>query len=60
MLAILRLGLFSCQGAFGQRILISPRLDLVAVRLGHTAAHRVGHVVRHCKALVDAFRPTAS
>ncbi|NNL68214.1 MAG: serine hydrolase, partial [Myxococcales bacterium] len=33
------LGLFNCGGAFGQRILISPKLDLVVVRLGNTAAH---------------------
>ena len=54
------LGLFSCQGAFGQRILISPKLDLVAVRVGNTAAEKVGNVVRYCKELVDAFRPTAA
>ena len=52
------LGLFSCQGAFGQRILISPKLDLVVVRVGNTAAEKVSHVVRYCKDLVDAFRPT--
>ncbi|WP_436793827.1 serine hydrolase domain-containing protein [Actinospongicola halichondriae] len=52
------LGLFSCQGAFGQRILISPALDLVVVRLGNTAAEKVGSVVTHCRDLVDAFRPT--
>jgi CubicO group peptidase (beta-lactamase class C family) len=53
------LGLFNCSGAFGQRILISPKLDLVVVRLGVTAPHKVGAVVRYCKELVDAFRPTA-
>jgi CubicO group peptidase (beta-lactamase class C family) len=53
------LGLFYCSGAFGQRILISPKLDLVVVRLGITAPHKVGAVVRYCKELVDAFRPTA-
>jgi CubicO group peptidase (beta-lactamase class C family) len=53
------LGLFYCSGAFGQRILISPRLDLVVVRLGVTAPHKVAAVVRYCKDLVDAFRPTA-
>jgi CubicO group peptidase (beta-lactamase class C family) len=53
------LGLFYCSGAFGQRILISPKLDLVVVRLGQTAPHKVAAVVRYCKALVDAFRPTA-
>jgi CubicO group peptidase (beta-lactamase class C family) len=53
------LGIFSCQGAWGQRILIVPKLDLVVVRLGQTAPHKVGAVVRYCKALVDAFRPTA-
>lgn len=53
------LGLFYCSGAFGQRILISPKLDLVVVRLGITAPHKVAAVVRYCKELVDAFRPTA-
>jgi CubicO group peptidase (beta-lactamase class C family) len=53
------LGLFNCGGAFGQRILISPKLDLVAVRVGNTAAHKVSAVIRYCKELVDAFRPTA-
>jgi len=53
------LGLFYCSGAFGQRILISPKLDLVVVRLGVTAPHKVGAVVRYCKALIDVFRPTA-
>ncbi len=52
------LGLFYCSGAFGQRILISPKLDLVVVRLGNTEPHKVGSVVRYCKELVDAFRPT--
>ncbi len=54
------LGLFSCQGAFGQRIVISPGLDLVVVRVGHTAAEKVGHVVTFVKEVVDAFRPTAA
>lgn len=54
------LGLFAGNGAWGQRILISPKLDLVVVRLGQTAPHKVEHVVRYCKELVDAFRPTAS
>jgi CubicO group peptidase (beta-lactamase class C family) len=53
------LGLFYCSGAWGQRILISPKLDLVVVRLGVTAPHKVDAVVRYCKELVDAFRPTA-
>jgi len=53
------LGLFYCSGAWGQRILISPRLDLVVVRVGNTAPHKVATVVQYCKALVDAFRPTA-
>jgi len=53
------LGLFYCSGAFGQRILISPKLDLVIVRLGNTAAHSGGSVVRYCKDLIDLFRPTA-
>jgi len=53
------LGIFSCQGAFGQRTLIVPKLDLVVVRLGRTAPEKVGSVVRWCKEVVDAFRPTA-
>jgi CubicO group peptidase (beta-lactamase class C family) len=53
------LGLFYCSGAWGQRILISPKLDLVVVRLGQTAPHKVAAVVRYCKAVIDAFRPTA-
>jgi CubicO group peptidase (beta-lactamase class C family) len=53
------LGLFYCSGAFGQRILISPKLDLVVVRLGVTAPHKIAAVVQYCKQLVDAFRPTA-
>jgi CubicO group peptidase (beta-lactamase class C family) len=51
------LGLFSCQGMGGQRILISPKLDLVTVRVGKTSPHKVEAVVRHGKAIVDAFRP---
>ncbi len=47
-------------GAQGQRIVIVPKLDLVIVRLGATEPHMVGEVVRYCKQLVDAFRPTAS
>ena len=53
------LGLFYCSGAQGQRVLISPKLDLVVVRVGKTAPHKVDAVVRYCKELVDAFRPTA-
>jgi CubicO group peptidase (beta-lactamase class C family) len=53
------LGTFECHGAFGQRITIVPKLDLVSVRLGETAAHKVGAVIRFCKQLVDAFRPSA-
>ncbi len=53
------LGLFSCQGAFGQRIMLSPKLDLVVVRLGNTAAEKVAAAVQQCKALVDVFRGTA-
>ncbi|MCP5055514.1 MAG: serine hydrolase [bacterium] len=53
------LGLFNCSGAWGQRILISPKLDLVVVRLGNTSPHKVDVAVRWCKDLVDAFRPTA-
>jgi CubicO group peptidase (beta-lactamase class C family) len=53
------LGIFSCQGAFGQRTMIVPKLDLVVVRLGRTAPEKVGNVVIFCKELIDAFRPTA-
>lgn len=53
------LGLFSCQGAFGQRTLISPKLDLVVVRVGNTPAEKVGHAVDWCRRAVDTFRPTA-
>ncbi len=52
------LGTFECHGAFGQRITIVPKLDLVSVRVGETAAHKVGAVIRFCKQIVDAFRPT--
>jgi CubicO group peptidase (beta-lactamase class C family) len=54
------LGLFVCNGAEGQRTLMSPKLDLVAVRLGKTAPHKVAHVVQYCRELIDAFRPTAA
>lgn len=54
------LGIFYCSGMGGQRILISPKLDLVVVRSGKTAPHKVAAVVQYCKALVDAFRPVAS
>lgn len=53
------LGIFCCHGMGGQRVLISPKLDLVIVRQGKTAPHLVGHVERYCKELIDAFRPTA-
>jgi CubicO group peptidase (beta-lactamase class C family) len=53
------LGLFHCSGAFGQRVFISPKLDLIVVRLGNTAPHKGAAVVRYCKELIDAFRPTA-
>jgi CubicO group peptidase (beta-lactamase class C family) len=53
------LGLFHCSGAWGQRILISPKLDLVVVRLGRTAPHKVDAAVRWCKGLIDVYRPTA-
>jgi CubicO group peptidase (beta-lactamase class C family) len=53
------LGLFCCHGMGGQRVLISPKLDLVIVRQGKTAPHKVAHVEGYCKALIDAFRPTA-
>lgn len=52
------LGLFECHGAGGQRITISPKLDLVIVRLGKTQPEKVGAVVGFCKQLVDTFRPT--
>ncbi len=54
------LGIFYCSGMGGQRILISPKLDLIVVRSGKTAPHKVGAVVQYCKSLIDAFRPTAS
>jgi len=53
------LGLFYCSGAQGQRILLSPKLDLIVVRLGRTSPHKVAAVVEYCRQLVDAFRPTA-
>jgi len=53
------LGLFCCHGMGGQRVLLSPKLDLVVVRMGKTAPHKVAHVEQYCKKLVDAFRPTA-
>ena len=53
------LGIFYCSGMGGQRILISPKLDLIVVRSGKTAPHKVGAVVQYCKSLVDTFRPTA-
>jgi hypothetical protein len=53
------LGTFECHGAFGQRITIVPKLDLVSVRVGETATHKVGAVVKFCKEIVAAFRPTA-
>jgi len=54
------LGIFYCSGMGGQRILISPKLDLVVVRSGKTAPHKVAAVVEYCKDLVDLFRPTAA
>jgi CubicO group peptidase (beta-lactamase class C family) len=53
------LGLFCCHGMGGQRVLISPKLDLLVVRVGKTEPHKVGSVEQYCKKLVDAFRPTA-
>jgi CubicO group peptidase (beta-lactamase class C family) len=53
------LGLFHCSGAWGQRVFISPKLDLVLVRLGQTAPHKVEAAVRWCKEAIDVFRPTA-
>jgi CubicO group peptidase (beta-lactamase class C family) len=52
------LGIFECHGAAGQRISICPKLDLVIVRVGKTEPHKVGGVIRFCKSIVDAFRPT--
>lgn len=54
------LGTFYCSGMGGQRVLISPKLDLIVTRMGKTAPHKVGAVVEYGKALIDAFRPTAS
>lgn len=54
------LGSFYCGGAFGQRTLICPRLDLVIVRVGNTAAEKTGNVVSFTKELLDAFRPTVA
>jgi len=54
------LGLFQGNGAEGQRMLISPKLDLVIVRLGKTAPHKVANVVEYGRSLVDAFRPTGT
>ncbi|MEM9173771.1 MAG: serine hydrolase [Myxococcota bacterium] len=53
------LGTFECHGAFGQRVTIVPKLDLVVVRLGNTSPAKVGHVVAFNKAIVHLFRPTA-
>jgi CubicO group peptidase (beta-lactamase class C family) len=53
------LGIFHCSGAWGQRVMIVPKLDLVVVRVGQTAPHKVAAVVRQCRELIDAFRPTA-
>ena len=53
------LGTFECHGAFGQRISICPRLDLVVVRVGQTAPEKVGNVIAFNRAIIDAFRPTA-
>jgi len=54
------LGIFYCSGMGGQRILISPKLDLVVVRSGKTAPHKVAAVVQYCKSLVDTFRATVT
>lgn len=53
------LGLFYCSGMGGQRVMISPKLDLIVVRMGKTEPHKVGAVVEYCRELVDLFRPTA-
>ena len=52
------LGIFYCSGMGGQRVMISPSLDLVVVRMGKTEPHKVGAVVQFCKEVVDLFRPT--
>jgi CubicO group peptidase (beta-lactamase class C family) len=52
------LGIFYCSGMGGQRVMISPSLDLVLVRMGKTEPHKVGAVVQFCKEVVDLFRPT--
>jgi hypothetical protein len=39
---------------------MSPKLDLVVVRVGKTAPHKVAAVVRYCKEVIDAFRRTAN
>ena len=49
------LGTFECHGAFGQRITICPKLDLVVVRVGQTAPHKVGAVVAFNKAIEAAI-----
>jgi CubicO group peptidase (beta-lactamase class C family) len=54
------LGLFECNGMGGQRILISPKLDLVMVRVGKTEPHKIAAVVQYLKSVVDLFRPTAA
>ena len=56
---LIRQGFF-LQSVIGQRTTLCPKLDLVVVRLGQTAPHKVGHVVAFNKAIVDAFRPTAA
>ncbi|MDG2304079.1 MAG: serine hydrolase [Candidatus Binatia bacterium] len=53
------LGIFYCSGMGGQRVLISPKLDLIVTRMGKTSPHKVAAVVQYCKELIDAFRPTA-
>jgi CubicO group peptidase (beta-lactamase class C family) len=52
------LGMFYCGGAFGQRTIISPALDLVLVRLGNTSPAKLAAVDAYTKAIIDAFRPT--
>ena len=52
------LGLFYCSGFAGQRIIVSPKLDLVVVRLGTTPDEKMGAVNDCTKAVIDAFRPT--
>jgi CubicO group peptidase (beta-lactamase class C family) len=52
------LGIFSCQGYEGQRIMMVPKLDLVIVRLGKTPIEKAEALNQFMKNIVDAFRST--